>query len=91
MQKDLSNEEKGQKKCPDGSTLTKTKAKDLAEITLVTSEIQRYNPPHKRSRSEMEVADMAKSLAIIDALFKKGILNVETWERIHKKYGRKGK
>lgn len=55
----------------------------LANHSIEKSNSKRYNPRQLKDKRKLK-----NSLMIINALYKKGVINVETMANIEKKYGR---
>ncbi len=64
--------------------MAKESKENLADYTIESRKTECYNPTHNLKRS---VGDLKNSLVIIDALYKKGMINMETLLKIKKKYG----
>lgn len=64
------------------ANVTNNGSESLVDCTIENQDSRRYTPSHVKKK------EIRNSLMIIQALYKKGFINVETLSNIEKKYGR---
>ena len=65
------------------ANVTNNGRESLVDCTIENQDSRRYTPSHLKKKEVRK-----NSLMIIQALYKKGLINVETLSNIEKKYGR---
>lgn len=65
------------------ANITNNGRESLVDCTIENQDSRRYTPSHFKKKEIRK-----NSLMIIEALYKKGLINVETLSNIEKKYGR---
>ena len=63
--------------------VTNNGSESLVDCTIENQDSRRYTPSHLKKKEVRK-----NSLMIIQALYKKGLINAETLSNIEKKYGR---
>ena len=73
-----------------GDELTKLEMEGLVNSSIDSSEKGRYNSRYlEKEKREEERKEADNCLLLVNALYKKGGINLETYMEIEKKYGRK--